>query len=109
MAINDGFEKSIQLQRRKRGRIAPSEPEPNGASKEKTRITIRLDEDLIDHFLKQADASGGAIGYQTPFHLMSNEALRQHVEGKAPQFEKALRRIVCKEIEAVSCPFSLRQ
>ena len=51
----------------KRGRIAPPEPEPKG----KTRITIRLDEDLIDHFLKEADASGGAIGYQT----LINEAL----------------------------------
>ena len=64
----------------KRGRIAPPEPEPKG----KTRITIRLDEDLIDHFLKEADASGGAIGYQT----LINEALRQHVEGKAPQLKK---------------------
>jgi uncharacterized protein (DUF4415 family) len=36
----------------KRGRIAPSEPEPRG----KTRITIRLDEDLVDHFLRAADA-----------------------------------------------------
>ncbi len=48
----------------KRGRIAPPEPEPKGAPREKTRTTIRLDEDLIDHFLKEADASGGAIGYQ---------------------------------------------
>jgi uncharacterized protein (DUF4415 family) len=78
----------------KRGRIAPPEPEPKG----KTRITIRLDEDLIDHFLKEADASGGAIGYQT----LINEALRQHVEGKAPQFEETLRRILREEIKAAS-------
>jgi uncharacterized protein (DUF4415 family) len=32
------------------------------------RITIRLDEDLVDHFLKEAIASGGAMGYQTPIH-----------------------------------------
>ena len=73
-------------------RIAPPEPEPKG----KTRITIRLDEDLIDHFLKEADASGGAIGYQT----LINEALRQHVEGKAPQLEETLRRILREEIKA---------
>jgi uncharacterized protein (DUF4415 family) len=78
----------------KRGRIAPPEPEPKG----KTRITIRLDEDLIDHFLKQADASGGATGYQT----LINEALRQHVEGKAPQLEETLRRILREEIKAAS-------
>ena len=78
----------------KRGRIAPPEPEPKG----KTRITIRLDEDLIDHFLKQADASGGATGYQT----LINQALRQHIEGKAPQLEDTLRRILREEIKAAS-------
>jgi uncharacterized protein (DUF4415 family) len=74
----------------KRGRIAPKEPEPRG----KTRITIRLDEDLVDHFMKEADASGGATGYQT----LINEALRQHVEGKAPKIEETLRRIVREEM-----------
>ena len=72
--------KQYDFSKGKRGRIAPPEPEPKG----KTRITIRLDEDLIDHFLKEADASGGAIGYQT----LINEALRQHVERKAPQLKK---------------------
>ncbi|MGO8932961.1 MAG: BrnA antitoxin family protein [Terracidiphilus sp.] len=76
----------------KRGRIAPREPEPRG----KTRITIRLDEDVLDHFLKEADASGGASGYQT----LINEALRRHVEGKAPKFEETLRRIVREEMKA---------
>jgi uncharacterized protein (DUF4415 family) len=76
----------------KRGRIAPKQPEPRG----KTRITIRLDEDVVDHFLKEADASGGATGYQT----LINEALRQHVEGKAPKFEETLRRIVREEMRA---------
>jgi len=76
----------------KRGRIAPIEPEPRG----KTRITIRLDEDLVDHFLKEADGSGGTMGYQT----LINEALRQHVEGKAPKFEETLRRIVREEMRA---------
>ena len=76
----------------KRGRIAPKEPEPRG----KTRITIRLDEDLVDHFLKEADASGGAMGYQR----LINDALRQHVEGKAPKFEETLRRIVREEVRA---------
>src|SRR5208337_3145986 len=78
--------------RGKRGRITPPEPEPRG----KTRITIRLDGDLVDHFLKQADASGGTMGYQT----LINEALRQHVEGKAPKFEETLRRIVREEMRS---------
>jgi uncharacterized protein (DUF4415 family) len=76
----------------KRGRIVPPAPEPLG----KTRITIRLDEDIVDHFLKEAGASGGATGYQT----LINEALRQHVEGKAPRLEDTLRRIVREEVRA---------
>lgn len=76
----------------KRGRIVAPEPEPRG----KTRITIRLDEDLVDHFLREAEASGGTSGYQT----LINEALRQHVEGKAPKFEETLRRIVREEVRA---------
>jgi uncharacterized protein (DUF4415 family) len=76
----------------KRGRIAP----PAAESRGKTRITIRLDEDLVDHFLKEADACGGAKGYQT----LINEALRQHVEGKAPRLAETLRKIVREELRA---------
>jgi uncharacterized protein (DUF4415 family) len=78
----------------KRGRIAAPEPEPRG----KTRITIRLDEDLVDHFLKEAEASGGATGYQT----LINEALRLHVEGKAPKLEDTLRRVLREEMRVAS-------
>ncbi|HZP04513.1 MAG TPA: BrnA antitoxin family protein [Terracidiphilus sp.] len=78
--------------RGKRGRITTLKAEPRG----KTRITIRLDEDLVDYFLKEADASGGAAGYQT----LINDALRRHVEGKAPKLEDTLRRIVREELRA---------
>jgi uncharacterized protein (DUF4415 family) len=82
--------KAYDFSKGKRGRVIPAQPETRG----KTRITIRLDEDLVDHFLKEADASGGTMGYQT----LINEALRQHVEGKAPKFEETLRRIVREEV-----------
>lgn len=78
----------------KRGRIVSPEPEARG----KTRITIRIDEDLVDHFLREAEQSGGVIGYQT----LINEALRQHVAGKAPRLEDTLRRIVRQEIRAAN-------
>jgi uncharacterized protein (DUF4415 family) len=77
----------------KRGRILPPQPEPQG----KTRITIRLDDDLVEHFLSQADKSGGATGYQT----LINGALRQFTKGKAAKIEDTLRRIVREEIRAV--------
>jgi uncharacterized protein (DUF4415 family) len=78
----------------KRGRIITPEPEQRG----KTRITIRIDDDLMDHFLKEAETSGGSTGYQT----LINDALRQHVEGKAPKLEDTLRRILREEIKAAS-------
>jgi hypothetical protein len=52
--------------------------------------------DLVDYFLKEAEAWGGAIGYQT----LINEALRQHVEGKAPKLEETLRRLLREEMRA---------
>jgi uncharacterized protein (DUF4415 family) len=88
------MKQQYDFSRGKRGRVAPAEPEPRG----KTRITIRLDEDVVDLFLKEAEASGGKIGYQT----LINDALRRHVEGKAIKLEDTLRRIVREEIRAAS-------
>jgi len=78
----------------KRGRVLPPDPEQRG----KTRITIRIDEDIVDAFLKEAESSGGSVGYQT----LINSALRQHIEGKAPRLEDTLRRIIREEIRAAS-------
>jgi len=88
------MKKEYNFGKGKRGRILPPELEPAG----KVRITIRIDEDIIDHFLKDADAAGGAVGYQT----LINDALRQHVDNKAPRLEETLRRIVREEIRAAS-------
>jgi uncharacterized protein (DUF4415 family) len=85
---------SYDFSKGKRGRVLPPEPEPQG----KTRITIRLDEDLVDYFLKESDSYGGAMGYQT----LINQALRQHVEGKAPKLEETLRRIFREEMRVAS-------
>ena len=63
---------SYDFSKGKRGRIVKPVPEPVG----KAKITIRLDRDVIDHFLTRADESGGAIGYQT----LINDALRQSIE-----------------------------
>jgi uncharacterized protein (DUF4415 family) len=76
----------------KRGAILPQRPVPEG----KKAITIRLDNDIIDHFFAEADASGGAVGYQT----LINQALREYIEGKAPKLETMLRRVVREELRA---------
>jgi uncharacterized protein (DUF4415 family) len=76
----------------KRGRVIQPEPEPEG----KSRITIRLDQDIVDHFLEMAEASGWTTGYQT----LINAALREYLDGKAPKFEDTLRRIIREELKS---------
>jgi len=61
--------------------------------KGKTRITIYLDEDILEEFRERADAAGR--GYQT----MINDALREHLgKAKPPVDAKTLRRILREEL-----------
>ena len=76
----------------KRGRVVAPEPEPEG----KVRITIRLDQDIVERFFQMAEASGGGTGYQT----LINAALREYLDGKAPRFEDTLRRIIREELNS---------
>lgn len=76
----------------KRGAVRPEPPVEAG----KVRITIRLDEDIVDRFMELADRSGGSMGYQT----LINSALREYLDGKFPKFEETLRRIIREEIHA---------
>jgi len=62
----------------------------------KTRITIRLDQDIVDRFFRMAQESGGGSGYQT----LINAALREYLEGKSPRFEDTLRRIIREELKS---------
>jgi len=55
----------------------------------KTRITIRIDDDVLDWFRKQVHEAGGG-NYQT----MMNRALREYMEGQVESFESALRRVL---------------
>lgn len=51
----------------KRGRLVPEPPSEKG----KVKITIRLDEDLLDHFGAIADASGGKPAMKRSSTLLS--------------------------------------
>ncbi len=61
----------------------------------KTRITIRLDEDLVEWFKRQVHAAGGG-NYQT----LINTALREYVEKKREPLEETLRRVIREELRA---------
>ena len=63
----------------------------------KTRITIRIDRDIIDWFRSQVESRGGG-NYQT----LMNDALRAHIESKDQPLEKMLRRVVREELRKAS-------
>jgi uncharacterized protein (DUF4415 family) len=66
------------------------DPMPQG----KTRITIRLDDEVLDWFRDQADAAGGG-NYQT----MINAALKDQITRSMEPLEETLRRVVREELD----------
>lgn len=58
----------------------------------KTRITIYIDDDVLEAFRERADQAG--LGYQT----MMNQALRDHLSGSRPLDEDTLRRVIREEV-----------
>jgi len=61
--------------------------------KGKVRITIRIDENILDWFRDQVDQAGGG-NYQT----LMNAALRDFVRKKNEALEETLRRVVREEL-----------
>ncbi|MDP8979547.1 MAG: BrnA antitoxin family protein [Acidobacteriota bacterium] len=72
-----------------KGRRRPVLKVPPG----KTRVTIRLDDDILDWFRQQIDDAGGG-NYQT----LINEALRGFLRQKQESLETTLRRVIRDEI-----------
>ena len=65
--------------------------------KGKTRITMYVDNDILDAFRSFSDEAG--TGYQT----MINQALRDYLgKRKSPVDEDTLRRVLREELHAVS-------
>jgi uncharacterized protein (DUF4415 family) len=60
----------------------------------KTRITIRLDDDVLEWFRAQVEAAGGG-NYQS----LINAALRDHIARAVEPIEDTLRRIVREELD----------
>jgi hypothetical protein len=77
------------------GRRGAVLPPPKG----KTRITIRIDTDVLDWFREEVNRSGGG-NYQT----LMNDALRQHVEAKHENLEETLRRVLREELGRMRVP-----
>jgi uncharacterized protein (DUF4415 family) len=72
-----------------RGKRGPVLKAPVG----KTRITIRIDEDILQWFRKQVHAAGGG-SYQT----LINAVLREYIQTKHEPLEATLRRVLREEL-----------
>jgi hypothetical protein len=72
-----------------KGKRGPVVPVPRG----KTRITIRLDDDVLDWFRRQVHTAGGG-SYQT----LINNALRECMEHRGKAIEDTIRRVLREEL-----------
>ncbi len=72
-----------------KGKRGPIVPIPRG----KTRITIRIDDDVLAWFREQVNAAGGG-NYQKLINL----ALREHVSRRREPLEATLRRVLREEL-----------
>ena len=65
--------------------------------KGKTRITIRIDDDVLDWFREQVDRAGGG-NYQS----LMNQALRHYIREAGEPLEATLRRVIREELSPTS-------
>jgi uncharacterized protein (DUF4415 family) len=80
------MKKEYDFSKGKRGAVVPL---PAG----KTRITIRLDDDVLDWFRSQVERAGGG-NYQS----LINSALQDFVKRSREPLETTLRRVIREEL-----------
>lgn len=88
------MKKEYDFSKGKRGAIDPAPPG-------KTRITIRLDNDVIEWFRDQVEAAGGG-NYQT----IINQALHEYMQHHREPLEETLRRVIREELTAAPVPYA---
>jgi uncharacterized protein (DUF4415 family) len=84
------MKKEYNFSKGKRGAVVP-------APKGKTRITIRIDDDILDWFRGEVEAAGGG-NYQT----LINQALREYLDQQQQPLEELLRRVVREELHGMA-------
>lgn len=67
------------------------------ASPGKTRITIRLDDDVIAWFKEVVEKAGGG-NYQT----LINDTLREYINQEKEPLEKVIRRVLREELKRIA-------
>jgi uncharacterized protein (DUF4415 family) len=66
-------------------------------AKGKTRITIRLDDDLLQWFKRQVHEAGGGS-----YQALINAALHDYIEHRQQPLEETLRRVLREELRRAS-------
>jgi len=74
----------VDFSNAKRGAVVPQTG--------KTRITMYLDDAILEEFRKRGDAAGK--GYQT----LINDALREHLSKYSDNLEETLRKVIREEM-----------
>jgi uncharacterized protein (DUF4415 family) len=82
----ENMRKTHDFRKGKRGAVSPLPPG-------KTRITIRLDNEVLDWFRGQVEAKGGGS-----CQGLINDVLKEHVGRGGEALEKYLRRIIREEL-----------
>lgn len=82
--------KEYDFSKAKRGSVV-------AVQKGKTRITIRLDDDIVAWFKRRVHEAGGG-NYQS----LINAALREHVRRTDEPLERTLRRVLREELRKAS-------
>ena len=73
--------------------VIPKKVAPGTGRAGKTRITIRLDNEVLEWFRQRVEARGGG-SYQG----LINDALRDHIRGGGETLEALLRRVIREEL-----------
>jgi len=84
------MKKQYDFSKGKRGAVV-------SAGRGKTRITIRLDDEVLNWFRREVHEAGGG-NYQT----LINKALREYIKKRPESLEKVVRRVVREEVRKIA-------
>jgi len=84
------MKKQYDFSKGKRGAVVP-------VARGKSRITIRLDDEVLNWFRREVHKAGGG-NYQT----LINKALREYIKKRPESLEKVVRRVVREEVRKIA-------
>ena len=84
------MKKQYDFSKGTRGAVVP-------VARGKSRITIRLDDEVLNWFRREVHKAGGG-NYQT----LINKALREYIKKRPESLEKVVRRVVREEVRKIA-------